>query len=407
MPCPLISSVLLALLALPLGILARPSGNGGSASMHMRKAVYFMTNSDENAVVAVPIGADGKLSGGTRTPTGGRGSVSIYGPTMSPAAKDGLISQSSLSIAGSHLFVVNAGSNTVSMFAINPRNPSQLALVGKPAAVPGEFINTVAASAKNAMVCVGATGAVAGISCANFDAQAGIGEMDQLREYELNQSTPPVGPTNTVSQVFWSNDERMLFVTVKGDPMKNNTGFLSAFPTQKSMSATALSRQEMRSPIKGTAVLFGSLPIPKTSNIFATDGSFGGAILSVAANGQGSLVAKQPIAGQKATCWVTISPARKTAFVTDVGVPKLVEMSLKDASIMQSVDLSSTGATGMIDLMAVGNFIYVLAPGDGKTHTQILVVSAGSRGQKVDAIQRFDVEALGAGALSQGMVAMD
>ncbi|KAM4054459.1 3-carboxymuconate cyclase [Hirsutella rhossiliensis] len=310
-------------------------------------------------------------------------------------------------MAGNHLFAVNAGSNTVSMFAINPQNPSQLALVGKPAAVPGEFTNTVAASAKNAMVCVGATGAAAGISCANFDAQTGIGKMDQLREFELKQSTPPVGPTNTVSQVFWSNDESVLFATVKGDPDKNNTGFLSAFPTQKSMSATALSRQDVRSSPKGTAVLFGSLPIPKTSNIFATDASFGGAILSVGANGQGSLVAAQPIDGQKATCWVTISPVRNTAFVTDVGVPKLVEMSLKDASIVQTVDLSSTGATGMIDLKAVGNFVYVLAPGDGKTNTQILVMNAGGGGQKAEAIQRFDAGALGAGAVSQGMVVMD
>lgn len=293
------------------------------------------------------------------------------------------------------------------MFAIDAKNPSRLALVGKPALVPGEFANTVAASAKNAMVCVGTTGAKAGISCANFDARAGIGNMDRLRELDIEQSTPPVGPTNTLSQVFWSNDGTMLFATVKGDPDKNKTGFLSTFATQQSAGngATRLSGQDARSSPKGTAVLFGSLPIPKTSNIFATDASFGGSILSVGRKGQASLAAAQPIDGQKATCWVTISAVRNTAFVTDVGTPKLVEMSLDDASIVGTADLSSTGATGMIDLEAAGNFVYVLAPGDGKTKTQVLVVRAGG-GQRVEAIQQFDAGVLGAGARSQGMVVL-
>lgn len=97
MPCSPIASALLTVLALSLGASATPRGNAGSA---VGKAVYFMTNDGENAVVAVPIRADGKLSGGTQTSTGGRGSVSIDGAMNAPAAKDGLVSQSSLSIAG-------------------------------------------------------------------------------------------------------------------------------------------------------------------------------------------------------------------------------------------------------------------------------------------------------------------
>lgn len=295
------------------------------------------------------------------------------------------------------------------MFAIDPQDPSKLAPVGKPAAVPGEFTNTVAASVKNSMVCVGATGAMAGVSCASFDAQAGIAKMDQLRGFDLGQSTPPVGPTNTVSQVFWSNDEATLFVTVKGDPDKNIIGFLAAYPMQKSAGngATGLAEQPVRSSPNGTAVLFGSLPIPNTSNIFATDASFGGSILSVDGDGQGSPLAAQPIKGQMATCWVTISAARNTAFVTNVGTPKLVEMSLKDASIVNTVDVSSTGAAGMIDLKAAGDFAYVLAPGTGQNKTHILVISAGADKQSAKAIQGFDTGPLGGGGTSQGMAILE
>ena len=59
-----------------------------------------MTNDAKNNVVAVKIGADGKLSGGTRTFTGGYGSISIDGDSNALAKTDGLVSQGSLSVAG-------------------------------------------------------------------------------------------------------------------------------------------------------------------------------------------------------------------------------------------------------------------------------------------------------------------
>src|SRR5512142_2473180 len=98
------------------------------------------------------------------------------------------------------------------MFAIDAKDPSKLTMVGKPAAIPGEFPNTVAASMKNSLACVATTGAKAGVSCASFSSE-GLGTMDGLRPFNLGQTTPPVGPTNTVSQVFFSNDGSTLFST--------------------------------------------------------------------------------------------------------------------------------------------------------------------------------------------------
>lgn len=71
------------------------------------KAVYFMTNEAENAIVALPIGKDGMLSKGMVTKTGGAGSISIDGATMQPALTDALIGQSSLTVAG------NVSNNTL------------------------------------------------------------------------------------------------------------------------------------------------------------------------------------------------------------------------------------------------------------------------------------------------------
>jgi hypothetical protein len=173
------------------------------------------------------------------------------------------------------------------MMTISSDDPTSLACAGKPVAVPGEFPNTVAASAKNRLACVSTTGAVAGISCSSFSSQ-GLGQMDDLRPYNLGQSTPPVGPLNTVSQAFFSSDETRLFTTIKGDPTVNNTGFLSTYAVQASNGAAALSQKDVRSSPNGTAVLFGSATIPNDpSSIFVTDASFGAAVLSVDSKGQG------------------------------------------------------------------------------------------------------------------------
>lgn len=68
--------------------------------MSVGKAIYFLTNEAENAVVALPIGKNGMLSKGSVTMTGGAGSNSIDGMTMEVAMADPLISQSALTIAG-------------------------------------------------------------------------------------------------------------------------------------------------------------------------------------------------------------------------------------------------------------------------------------------------------------------
>lgn len=441
---PRLFSLALGALTLCAQAASIPGNKASAAQSSGAKAVYFMTNSDKNSIIAVSVGSNGLLSKAANTASGGKGAIGIDGSTNSSAATDGLFSQSSLSIAQNviqfHnvrtminfwrifvlliffqcLFIVNSGSNSVSMFNIDKNDPTKLSMVGKPVQVPGEFPNTVAASNKHKLVCVGMTGAMAGVSCASFDAQRGVGKMDGLRKFDLKQSNPPVGPTNTVSQVFWSADENTLFATVKGDPAQNNIGFLSAFSVQnlaakrpqknskaqqkhkQHCQGPRLAKKEIRSSMDGTAVLFGTLPIPKTSDLFATDASFGGAILSTDKAGQGKVKSKQAVDGQKATCWVTISAATGTAFVTDVGAPRLVEMSITDATIIGEVDASSTGASGMIDLKASGNFVYALAPGTAN-NSQILVmdVRGGSKTAKV--AQKFDVSSFGGGASSQGM----
>ena len=107
----------------------------------------------------------------------------------------------------------------------------------------------------------------------------------------------------------------------------------SAYQSQSGKTVT-LSYQETRSGPDGTAVLFGSLPIPGSGNkILATDASFGGVILTVDDGKKAFLSASQAISNQTAMCWLTILDLTSTAFVTDMAKNRIAEMSLKDASI--------------------------------------------------------------------------
>ncbi|MBE3040985.1 hypothetical protein IMZ48_00025 [Candidatus Bathyarchaeota archaeon] len=293
------------------------------------------------------------------------------------------------------------------MLSISANDPTQLSLVGEPISIPGEFPNTVAVSAKNNLACVGTTGALAGISCSCVS-RHGLGPMDDLRPFDIGQSTPPVGPTNTVSQTFFSENESVLFTTVKGDPEVNKTGFLSAFPVEQGGNgAASLSQVDVRSTPEGTAVLFGSMAIPGTSNVFATDASFGAAVLSVDPQTlEATTIGVGVIDNQAATCWTTISSSTGTAFVTDVSVNHVVEMSLEDASVIDELDLSENGDPGLIDLRASGDFIYALSPGNGTTEAAVTVLDVSGGSGSATMIQHFKLGDM-AGQNSMGMTVLE
>ena len=64
------------------------------------KAVYFMTNTPQNNIVALPVQQDGTLAQGTMTPTGGQGSLEVNPMTGQPAIPDGLSSQDAVKVSG-------------------------------------------------------------------------------------------------------------------------------------------------------------------------------------------------------------------------------------------------------------------------------------------------------------------
>jgi len=115
------------------------------------------------------------------------------------------------------------------------------------------------------------------------------------------------------------------------------------------------------------------------------------------------LSSKQALSDQKATCWATISTLTNTAFVTDVAINRIVEMSLKDASVVSVIDLSkekvSAKDPGLIDLRAAGEFVFALSPGNGSTMASISVVNILSK----RLVQHATLGGIGVGSMAMGM----
>ncbi|KAL3482659.1 hypothetical protein BJX62DRAFT_250661 [Aspergillus germanicus] len=363
------------------------------------QTIFVLTNNPDNAVIGVPIQKNGLLGEPVATLTGGIGAAGVDSDGV-PAGPDSLFSQGAVTVAGEYVFAVNPGDNTISQLKVNRHTPSKLTLVDT-AKIPGEFPNSVAATSKGNLVCVGATGAEAGVSCTTYS-ETGLEEFDALRPFDLNQTTPAAGPPNTLSHVLFNTESTALYALVKGNGSPENPGFISVFPVKygcKPETAAYVSREDIRSSPAGTGLLFGAAIVPSSGLLFATDPGFGVSILEVhpetyTAVSRGNV----EIPGQSATCWAAYSPKSSSVFVTDVLVNRLVEVDAVDGEILSMANLPSDDP-GLVDLWVVDRFVYALSPGNGTTDAAVVVYDF--EGEEL--VQRVSLKHLGAGRSAMGM----
>jgi len=360
-----------------------PNGKPGNGAAG---AAYFMTNEPAgNFLVASAIGADGKLTPVEAVWTGGKGGNGVPAD-KSPPGPDPLFTQDSVTVGGKFVFAVNAGSNTLSMFNIDPKNPTDIRLAGKPVDTAGEFPVAVAFSKKLNMACVVNGGAADGIACFKADAKKGLTPVPNTnRKLNIKQTTPPSGPPNTVSDIIFTEDESQLLVSVKGIPP--TPGRISAFavnPNDGSLSATSVDS----TPSKGGIVPFSMTNIPGKKAVLNTDAAVGFAVydFSKGSNATSSII---PIQGQGATCWSNFSPKTGTFFLTDIGTSTVTEVKVDDnltGSIVKQYPLAKGSATIDNAIATIGgnDFLYVLSP--NVTAIDVLSLQAAGQATKLQTV---------------------
>ncbi|HEY2557280.1 MAG TPA: beta-propeller fold lactonase family protein, partial [Diaminobutyricibacter sp.] len=249
---------------------------------HPAAAVFVQTDGlTGNAVVAYDRAADGSLHQAGTYATGG------LGGQLAGSVVDHLASQGSLVYDRGLLYAVNAGSNTVTVFAVRGDRLLRIETLGSGGAFP------VSVATHGAFVYV--------LNARNGGTVQGYVRLGDLlvripswnRALGLNAAQTPEF-TSTPGQVAFTPDGSKLVVTTKG-----NGSAIDVFAVNR---FGALSPQ----PVKN--VESGAVPFAVTFDagghlVVAEAGTNAVATFSINADGTLALVA-QAATGQGATCWI-------------------------------------------------------------------------------------------------------
>jgi len=213
------------------------------------------------------------------------------------------------------------------MFSINPNNPTELTIVGPPVNSGGEFPISVAHSAQTGQLCVLNGGHVNGVSCFKVNPTRGLVPLpNTTRLLNINQTSPPIGPQHTGSQVLFSSTGDRLIAAVKGtNATADDLGYLAVWDVSKDGS---LSQNYTKT--SGGNELFSMSLIPGTDAILVSDPNSGFVIYDYSKNKNSANVITGHITGQTDTCWTIFSQRSGTFFLSDRLAPAVWELAIDE-----------------------------------------------------------------------------
>ncbi|RFU32215.1 hypothetical protein B7463_g4108, partial [Scytalidium lignicola] len=359
------------------------------------RAAYFLDNNPAGAsIVSLKIDInDGKLSEPVRTSTEG---VGLYGLTAvnTPGVADTLFTQDAVVVSEDYLFTVNPGSNTISMFFINKNDPYHPTLVGKPVSSGGEFPSSVAYSSRLKTVCVINGGAVAGVACFHADHAKGLTALGGLREIPLNQTTPPIGPPGTASDIVFNPSQTAVFVSIKGNGV--DPGFFYVYPV---FFNGQISTKPVISQPSELALDFSLNFLGDDSKAVVSDPSFGVSLLHISFDFKVSVADRVTIAGQSAVCWTVYAPRFDSIYAIDAGNPVITIIDPWTGTIKDTVHTDAADM-GSFDSKADRTWLYSLRSSPAVSVTSL----AGSNsGKTPSVVQNLNLTSLGSRQGWQGM----
>ena len=322
-----------------------------------REAVFVQTdNTSGNAVVAYHRAPDGTLSIAGTYPTGGLGGV------LDGSVVDHLASQGSLTYDREHglLYAVNAGSDTVSVFAVYGDRLALRQVVSS----GGTFPVSVTVHGNHVYV----LNALGGGSVNGYRVDGGQLSPIPGSERGLNL-TPVTGPnqfTNTPGQVSFTPDGSALLVTTKA-----NGSDVDVFSVGRDGTLSA-------SPVVNSEP--GAVPFAVSFDrhghvLIAEAGT--NALATFTLSGTGSLsLLNVALTGQAATCWV--ARAGRFFYVSNAGSGSVSGYTVGVGGSLSALGNTATdGGTVDAASAAHGRFLYVQTGGAGIVD-EYAVGSAGS-----------------------------
>jgi 6-phosphogluconolactonase (cycloisomerase 2 family) len=330
------SAGLLTALAGPVAAATQSQWAGGAA-----RAVFVQTdNTAGNAVASYRRAANGTLTLAGTYPTGG------LGGQLSGSVVDHLASQGSLNYDAAHglLYAVNAGSNTVSVFAARGDRLALRQVIGSGGVFP------VSVAVRGDLVY--ALNALGGGSVQGYRVLADrlVPISGSSRSLGLNPAATPQF-TNTPGQVAFSPNGSQLIVTTKANGNDIDVfgvradGRLSADPVVNAEPST---------------VPFAIAFDPAGHLVIADAGT--NALSTYALRPNGTVTGLGSVGtGESATCWV--APDRGLLFASNAGSATVSAFSADPLTLLGQTATDP----GTVDAAATpgGRFLYVQTGGNG------------------------------------------
>jgi DNA-binding beta-propeller fold protein YncE len=319
-----------------------PAADSARGADHV---VFVQTdNATGNQIVAYDRSDDGTLTLAATYQTGGLGGV------LNGSVVDHLASQGSLAYDRAHglLYAVNAGSNTVSVFAVNGDQLTLSQVVDSGGTFP------VSVTVHSDMVYV--LNAENGASVSGYRVAGGrLHRIEgSIRSLGLAIPTDATQFTHTPGQVAFSPDGSQLIVTTKAEG--NGIDVFAVRPDGRLRPSPVVNAEPGAVPFGVTFDSAGHLLVAN-----AGPNSLSTFILKA----DGTLTPVDSVAnGQAATCWV--APAGGFFYTSNAGSPSL--SGYQDSSGGELTLLGSTPTDpGTVDAAASadGNFLYVQTGGNG------------------------------------------
>jgi len=321
-------------------------------------------HADGNSLIISSIQANGSVVYEKSIPTGGKG---LHDKTIFvPEKPDAVFAQGSVVVYGTHLWVVNPGSHTLSMFSINPQNALDLKMVGKPVNTGGEYPVSVDVDTNTNTACVINGGRINGVMCFKVDYNRGLTPQGKFYSFGLNQTTPPLGPYGTVSQVVFSNDKTKLRASVKGIAYPRQPGFIATWDVGRDGLLSNNFVKTTPNPGQGFQP-FGVLNVNGAKDaLLVTDLANGMTVYDFSKRTPS--LHPLTIDGQRDTCWVVYSNVTETYWVSDLGTAQIYEVAVNHKSLeptlVETYDLAVNNNPIDVALATVNGkqYFYALSP---------------------------------------------
>jgi len=248
---------------------------------------------------------------------------------------------------------VNPTNNSVSMFTIDPMNPSSPTLVGS-AYSGGDWPLSVAANSNK--VCAANSGVKNGIQCFTYSAITGLTPIaNGFNSLGLTLTTPPVSHTGP-AQISFTPDNKAIVVSIKGanppvvlfDQLNNGTTISASLPI------LGMVPFGFTWDTDGTMVLTDAAPV----------GTFGGIQLvsvDTAKVNLTFLLGNYFLLTQNATCWITRSNTIGHFYGANAASSSVAEVS-RSGNTLTLVNVYTINGAKPLDntVVTVGNQDYLL-----------------------------------------------